>query len=304
MDAVPLQSRRAALRCLGRALAFLCGGWCFLPATLRAALKPPITVLVEDAHGGSDIKNEYNFGSAELGRILTAQGCKVESTRDYAKSASDLPSSSSSSEGEKTPPGMGKGSVPSEDSSPNIRLTRPLLDRYRIVICNGRFARRDVPYAEAEILAIADWVRAGGGLLVASPGPRFGDGKNPFYLNPLLKPFGLEFADRNIDATNLNTKVKGGHPIMRGLSEIYVIHGVPVLGPPVAEEIAWVDKDCVLKAMRAGSGRVIAFGGGSAFMNQALNSQVIKHSAARTVTANTKLLINLVHWLSGEEAAR
>ena len=234
--------------------------------------KRPISILVEDSHGGSDIHNEYNFGSAELGRILTAQGAKVEST------------------------GAAKG------FSPTAGLTRTLLDRYGIVILNGRYAGRDIPYREAEILALADWVRAGGGLLIASPGHKFGDGRQPSCFNPLIKPFGLEFADRDINGTRLPTKVRDGHPIMRGLPGFYVINGVSVVGSSAAEEIVWVERDCVLMAQRAGKGRVIAFGGGTAIMNQALNSQIIQHSAARIVAANTDLLMNLVLWLAGAEA--
>lgn len=243
------------------------------PAEIRP-FKRAIAILVEDSHGGSDIGNEYNFGSAELGRILTAQGAKVEGTR-AAKGFS-----------------LAAG------------LTRAVLDPYGIVILNGRYAGRDLPYREAEILAIADWVRAGGSLLVTSPGREFGDGRQPACFNPVLKPFGIQFSDRDIDGTRLPTRVRDGHALVRGLAGFYVMNGVAVTGSSPADEIVWVERDCVMVAQRAGKGRVIAFGGGSAIMNQALNSKIIKHSAPRTVAANTDLLMNLALWLAGSETAR
>ncbi|MBL9144399.1 MAG: hypothetical protein JNM99_12040 [Verrucomicrobiaceae bacterium] len=108
------------------------------PILMEAPALPPIkpfkraiTILVEDSHGGCDIFNEYNFGSAQLARVLTAQGAKVESTRDI------------------------------QEFDPARGLTRDLLERYQIVIFNGRFNGRTVPFSDAEVTAVSDWVKAG-----------------------------------------------------------------------------------------------------------------------------------------------
>lgn len=267
MDPTSLQSRREALTMIG----FFGGASLILPSRLLAALGRPVAVLVDDSHGGSDIKNEYNFGSAQLGRALIGKGCKVEGTMASA------------------------GFHPSTGLTPNI------LKPYDVVVFNGRYSGREFPFAASEITAIEEWVRAGGGLLVVGAGTKLGDGSTGPALNPVLKPFGLEFALKHLEQQQRTTKLKRGHPITRGINEFYILHGTPVLGLALSEDIAWVDKECVLTTTRIGRGRVAAFGGGSAFMGQALHSTILKNSSPDVVAANTLLLLNLIGWLANKD---
>ena len=230
-------------------------------------------ILVDDSHGTSDIANEYNFGSAELGRVLSTQGRKVE------------------------------GTTHQKGFRRETGLTRGILDQFGILIVNGLCGNRDVPFTEMEVGTIKQWVQDGGSLLVVSAGPNFGKVKTSSIMNPVIEPFGLEFRDGHLDQTQRTTKLKAGHPIARGLREFSIIHGTPVVAHGVAEDVAWVGEDSVLAVTDFGRGRVAAFGGGSALMGQALNSKIIKHSAPAVVTTNKALLANLIRWLAGDGRA-
>jgi hypothetical protein len=231
--------------------------------------KQPVSILIEDSHGGTDIYNEYNFGSAQLGRILTAQGAKVASTRN----------------------------APDFDSATG--LTRKVLDHYNIVIFNGRFSGRAKPFTESEIAAVTDWVRAGGGLMVTCGAPTAGDHMDAFYLNPLIAPFRLQFAARGIRDTFMPVTPSDTHPIVRGLDGFAVYHGTNVAGQSESQDVLLSGNDSVMMTQKFGKGRVIVFGAGSALQNQALNSRIIHHAPERTMHANTKLAMNLGLWLAG-----
>lgn len=241
------------------------------------AIKPfkrSLAVLVEDSHGGTDIYNEYNFGSAQLARILRAQGAKVDSTRD----------------------------APRYDATKG--LTRELLDPYSILIFNGRFNGRNYPFSDAEISAVSDWVRAGGGLLVTSSSPTASDHLDAYFYNPLIRPFGLQFGWEKIEGQFRLGSESSMHPIMNGLNEFAVYHGISVISTSEVIDVARVGNKSVIMANQYGKGRVIAFGAGSAVQNQALNSRIINSSSSRIVNANTNLLMNLTLWLSDTEEAQ
>lgn len=239
-------------------------------AGAHRSFKEAISILVEDSHGGSDIHNEYNFGSAQLGRILAVQGATVEGTKDV------------------------------KDFDPTAGLTPELLHRYGVVIVNGRFAGQSPPFRDSEIQAIADWVRAGGGLLVTCAAKSASDHQDPLYFNPLIKPYGLQFGNKDISDIYVPNPNKNGHSPLRGLAGFYVFHGISVVGKG-AESLAHVGGDSVMMALSFGQGRMVAFGAGSALENQALNSLIIKHSPDKTVATNTDLLMNLALWLSGAD---
>lgn len=243
------------------------------PPTIKSVrpFKRPVSVLIEDSHGGTDIYNEYNFGSAQLGRILIAQGAKVASTRDA----------------------LGFDSA--------TGLTRKLLDQYHILIFNGRFSGRAKPFTETEIAAITEWVRSGGGLMVTCGAPTAGDHMDAFYLNPLIAPFRLQFAARGIRDCFMPVKPTDTHPIVRGLDGFTVYHGTNVAGQSESQDVLPSGNDSVMMAQKFGKGRVIVFGAGSALQNQALNSRIIHHAPEKTVQANTKLTMNLALWLAGED---
>ena len=235
------------------------------------AVKPfakPVTILVEDSHGGSDIKNEYNFGSAQLGRILAAQGAKVMSTRD----------------------------IPGFDSKQG--LTPALLQPFNIVIFNGRYNPGRNGFTESEIQAVADWVRAGGGLMVTCASPAYGDHQNAAFFNPLIKPYGLQFGDRNISARY--TPVDAAAPAVLGsATQFFVPHGTNVIDSAPATGAVVLRNETVLKAQQVGKGRVIAFGAGSAIQNQTLNSRIIRGNPEASTAFNANLAMNLSLWLAG-----
>ena len=84
---------------------------------------------------------------------------------------------------------------------------------------------------------------------------------------------------------------------------------IPLAKYPTASKIvircvAHVGTESTMMAKQMGKGRVVAFGAGSALQNQALNSRIINHSSGRVVAANTNLLMNLGHWLTGSDAAQ
>ena len=233
------------------------------------SFKKPISILVEDSHGGTDIYNENNFGSAQLGRILTAQGAKVVSTRN----------------------------APGFDSATG--LTRQVLDQYRIVIFNGRFNGRTKPFTESEIQVVTEWVKEGGGLLVTCASPNVSDKMDAFYLNPLIAPFRLQFASREVSDSFFAVNSSDTHSILRGLEGFYVLHGTGVAGQADSQDVLPSGKDSVMLAQEFGAGRVIAFGAGSALKNKALNSRVVHHSPKQRSQLNTKLAMNLALWLAG-----
>ena len=267
MNAVPPCTRRSVLVSLGM-LAAAAGGWpSIFQARSAAAMKRRKSILVEDTHSGSSITNEYNFGSAEIGRLLTEQGNEV----------------------------MRTAGVPGFRSA--LGLTGQILERFDVVIFNGLCGNQEISFSNDEVEAIRKWVHAGGGLLVVSGGSKLGTVKGPSILNPIIKPFGLAFQDGHLDQTKHITKLNNRHRIMRGLHDFHIIHGVPVNAPAPAENIAWCGEESVLAVRRISRGRVAVLGGGSAFMGQGINSKIIKHSPPATVAANKLLLTNLVDWL-------
>jgi hypothetical protein len=235
--------------------------------------KQPVTVLIEDSHGGTDIFNEYNFGSAQLGRILTAQGAKVMSTRE------------------------------APDFDPALGLTSKVLAHFNVVIFNGRFNGRTKAFTESEIQAVSEWVKAGGGLAVTCSSPTSSDKLDAFYFNPLIAPYGLQFASRGLGDVRFQVTPSDKHPILSGLEGFQVLHGTAVAGQADAKEVLPSAHDSVMLTRQFGKGRVVAFGGGSAIQNQALNSKIIHHAKEQTVGSNTRLAMNLALWLAGGDEA-
>jgi len=247
------------------------------PILLEAPELPPVkpfkrtlAILVEDSHGGSDIFNEYNFGSAQLARVLTAQGARVEST------------------------------LQARGFQPDKGLTREFLDQYAIIIFNGRFNGRKQPFSESEITAVSEWVKAGGGLLVTCSSPAASDHLDGYLFNPLVKPFGLEFGWENLEGM---CQPAGAHPIVGGLPGFTVHHGAAVTGSSkAAADVARFQNNSAMMALQHSKGRVVAFGGGSAMQNQSLNSRIINSSSGEIVAANTNLVMNLALWLANSDA--
>ncbi|MCX6856705.1 MAG: DUF4350 domain-containing protein [Verrucomicrobia bacterium] len=236
------------------------------------AFTRPTSILVEDSHGGSDIYNEYNFGSAQLARVLSAQGAKVESTRDL------------------------KG------FDPNKGITPKLLSLFNIVIFNGRFSGRDYPFSKSEIIAITDWVHAGGSLLVTCSATSAGDHLDSQFFNPLIKPFELQFGPQNIKDVMVRLDAKESQPILKGLLAFHMYHGISVTSSAHHEAMASFSGQPVLVARKFGRGRVIAFGAGSALQNQAMGSKILQHPTKPAIKLNTDLLMSLSLWLAGEKA--
>jgi hypothetical protein len=76
-----------------------------------------------------------------------------------------------------------------------------------------------------------------------------------------------------------------------------------VAGQADAKEVLPSAHDSVMLTRQFGKGRVVAFGGGSAIQNQALNSKIIHHAKEQTVGSNTRLAMNLALWLAGGDEA-
>lgn len=235
--------------------------------------KRQVSVLIEDSHGGSDMHNEFNFGSAQLARILQAQGARVASTR--ASRGLDLRSG----------------------------LTREVLNRFDVVIFNGRYNRPGAPaFAAAEVQALTDWVHAGGALLVTCSHAGSGDRQDPSLLSPLIEPFGMRFEGAVVNG-RITPQQAPWPTLLRDVPAFIVTHGTPVVAPPDCDAVVRHQGKVILAAKEVGKGRVIAFGGGSTLKNQSLGSKVIHRVHPIAAQSNTDLAMSLSLWLAESASA-
>ncbi len=141
----------------------------------------------------------------------------------------------------------------------DAELTPELLRKYEVIVTEdlsviGR------TYTEAEISALEDWVRAGGGLLTLIGYDLPTERTNA---NAILARFGLAYgADPiliRIGAESIPvTTWLGPHPVIEGVSRIGVDNGYAVLG--AGTTLAREGGFDLLKVEQAGNGHLIAFG--------------------------------------------
>lgn len=138
-------------------------------------------------------------------------------------------------------------------------ITPELISGYQVLIIQDVTSRK---YAPAEITAIEEWVKKGGGL-IAMTGYQLPDGN----VNDIIKPYGLSYSPvpvLNTDYTgSLPVKTWRDHPITKGITAIGVASGYAVEG---AGEVFAEGQDLLLgpqvlgRVLTHGEGKVVAWG--------------------------------------------
>ncbi len=247
----------------------------FHPYVLQGARKvhidrpdPNHMILLDASLRESSIFDRYplgtcNFGQFDVIRLLSQAGYTVHTNG----------------------PGM---SVRRGQSS----LTADVVRLYGLIVLNGCYGgRADPPIPQDVIQVLANYVEAGGSLLVVAGGKELGEGKTAEYYNPLLEPFAVHF-EPEISLPNREACAVS-HPAMRNLSAFRHVHGVPVRIRDGAV-LTLVDDHPVIGLVRYGKGRVIAAGVGQVFVGDMLSSQAAENDK---VQADCQLLVNLVSYL-------
>lgn len=195
------------------------------------------------------------------------------------------------------------------DGEQGIDLTGGALDGVDIVVLGSNNAA----YAPGDAEALADWVRAGGGLLAfsdANYGSSHGDA--PGSDSALLAPFGLATTqDSGGDPTTTTSDrfLVPDHPVLEGVDgyrwqgpSAITLTGEPGVGSaqilvPVIDQVVQVDDgepgstrpadptaDAELVVVSYGAGRVVAFYDRDTFFNPGGQVQLADEANARLVT--------------------
>jgi hypothetical protein len=138
----------------------------------------------------------------------------------------------------------------------NAMLTKPLLDTYQVIVAGDLSQSRK--FAQAEIDALAEWLRAGGGLLTLIG---YADPSERANVNALLAPHGLGYGAQPIlhgGGTTLPVRGWVAHPVTEGITNIGIDNGYAVegSGTTIATEQGYV----VLKGREVGAGHLLVWG--------------------------------------------
>lgn len=138
-------------------------------------------------------------------------------------------------------------------------LTPALLGKYQILVAQDLNAL-DREYSDAEVRALEQWVRAGGGLMTLIGYARPSERTNA---NKLLAPYGVSYGETPILARSGAITVPvtgwlGPHPVVDGVSRVGVDNGYPVLGSGTA--LAREGGFDLLKVQEVGTGHLIVWG--------------------------------------------
>lgn len=230
---------------------------------------PDKMILLDASLGGSTIFDRgptggNNFGQYEVMRILTEAGYTVH-TNDRRQSIAGIR---------------------------NV-LTPDIINRYGLIIFNGRYGgRADPPIPREVIDTLVEYVGDGGSLLVVASGKRLGSGKAAQYYNPLIERFGLHFIE-NVDLPR-ELVTATNHPAMNGLENCVHTFGVPVRVND-GDILGYINEQPVMALARYGRGKVIAAGLGSGFMGNTLGTR--ESYGIEQARMNRELLVRLAPYL-------
>jgi hypothetical protein len=167
------------------------------------------------------------------------------------------------------PGGSGKGNIfgswlNSRSDVPAVALagtvlTPELLRPFQVIVVQNLNPLKRT-YSDAEIEALEQWVRAGGGLMTtigyASPSERTNT-------NNILARFGIAYGDQQILIRDTENSVPvtewfGPHPVTQGVSRVGVDNGYAVLGQGTT--LAREQGNDLLKVQEVGTGHVVVWG--------------------------------------------
>ncbi len=137
-------------------------------------------------------------------------------------------------------------------------LTKALLDQYQVIVAQD-LSKVNRTYSAAEVMALSEWVKAGGGFMTLIG---YADPTEITNVNTLLGAFAMSYGamqilpgsnGMTIPVTNWVT-----HPVTNGVTRIGVDNGYPVqgMGLTLASEQGYD----VLKAQEIASGHVLVWG--------------------------------------------
>lgn len=228
-----------------------------------------IRILLEDSHDQSRVPGpQYNFGQTYFHEMLVKTGATVETTTGV----------------------QGRARQP---------LSLEFLKRYQLVISHGKYNTGPTithPFLAEEIEAVGDFVARGGFFMVISG--LIGLNDNPQFYNPLLKQFGIAVSN-DPSPGKVATLRDMEDPLIRAVPFIYPIWGGTLeLSNRSARVLGSIDKKPVLATVPYGDGEVIAFAGGSSWLNQGFTPRATDSDAQKRVLEDkTRLMTNVLRWI-------
>jgi tetratricopeptide (TPR) repeat protein len=179
-------------------------------------------------------------------------------------------------------------------------LTPALLERYGLVVCNGRFrGRADPPMPSEVIETLVNYVQEGGSLLIVAGGKNLWEGGLAEFYNPLTQQFGLGFVEgadlEHGDGATTN------HPAVRDLEKFVHVTGCPVRVEG-GDVLGYAGDEPIIAVAQHGNGRVVAAGIGIGFAGGILGPT--RHNADGMHPENEKLLVALASYLLSEVPER
>ncbi|UQA60556.1 ThuA domain-containing protein [Polyangium aurulentum] len=140
----------------------------------------------------------------------------------------------------------------------DAELTKDLLDKYQVIVAQD-LSKMNRTYSAAEVAALSDWVKAGGGFMTLIG---YGDPTERANVNTLLGAYGMSYGEQQILPKNggatIPVKSWVSHPVTKGVSQIGVDNGYPVQG--MGQTLATEQGYDLLKAQEVGSGHVLMWG--------------------------------------------
>ncbi len=136
-------------------------------------------------------------------------------------------------------------------------LTKQLLDQFQVIVAED-LSKLNRTYSAAEVSALAEWVKAGGGFMTLIG---YADSSEITNVNTLLASFGMSYGSQQVLSGSGGTlPVKGWvpHPVTQGVSAIGVDNGYPVQG--AGTTLASEQGVDVLKAQEVSEGHVLLWG--------------------------------------------
>jgi hypothetical protein len=137
-------------------------------------------------------------------------------------------------------------------------LTKALLDQFEVVVAQD-LSKMNRSYAPAEVMALSDWVNAGGGFMTLIG---YADPSELANANLLLGAFGMSYGSQQILQKQGGSTVPVTewvpHPVTMGITLLGVDNGYPVQGAGTA--LAMEQGFEVLRAQEVGMGHVLMWG--------------------------------------------
>ena len=146
------------------------------------------------------------------------------------------------------------GATPLADQT----LTPALLAAYQVIIVQD--VSHNHQYADAEVKALSDWVKQGGGLMTLAGYSQ--DSSEVENVNRLLAPFAISYSaihilPKGVGNTTVPIAMWNPHPIDMGVTAVGVDNGYPVMG--MGDVIATSGGYNIGLAQTAGAGHVFSW---------------------------------------------